>query len=173
MRSAPLLSGNVMKIFRFRDRLAGGALYSGRWGRPASCSYLYSRKWRDQWFRAVCLVFCTVHNKLSFIPFVSLQVCLAFGALILFAGLIVLLVGYTTPARIEAFGEDDLLFVDRYRDNRSKWEHRSAELTGIRVQAGYCQILGPNTHILENLYFNKTEQSGYWNFKVPFLFDLD
>ncbi|TNN79937.1 Neurensin-1 [Liparis tanakae] len=28
-RSAPLLSGNVMKIFRFRDRLAGGALYSG------------------------------------------------------------------------------------------------------------------------------------------------
>lgn len=43
MRSAPLLSGNVMKIFRFRDRLAGGALYSGRWGRPASCSYLYCR----------------------------------------------------------------------------------------------------------------------------------
>lgn len=30
MRSAQLLSGNVMKIFRFRDRLAGGALYSGR-----------------------------------------------------------------------------------------------------------------------------------------------
>ena len=29
-RSARLLSGNVMKIFRFRDRLAGGALYSGR-----------------------------------------------------------------------------------------------------------------------------------------------
>lgn len=41
------------------------------------------------------------------------QVCLTFGALILFAGLIVILVGYTTPARIEAFGEDDLLFVDR------------------------------------------------------------
>lgn len=30
MRNAQLLSGNVMKIFRFRDRLAGGALYSGR-----------------------------------------------------------------------------------------------------------------------------------------------
>uniref|UniRef100_A0A8C6US32 Neurensin 1 n=1 Tax=Neogobius melanostomus TaxID=47308 RepID=A0A8C6US32_9GOBI len=32
------------------------------------------------------------------------QVCLVFGSLVLFAGLIVVLVGYTTPARIEAFG---------------------------------------------------------------------
>lgn len=32
MRSAQLPSGNAMKIFRFRDRLAGGALYSGRSG---------------------------------------------------------------------------------------------------------------------------------------------
>lgn len=42
------------------------------------------------------------------------KVCLAFGALVLFAGLIVVLVGYATPARIEAFGEDDLLFVDSH-----------------------------------------------------------
>ncbi|XP_068616633.1 neurensin-1 [Brachionichthys hirsutus] len=42
------------------------------------------------------------------------KVSLAFGALILFAGLIVVLVGYATPARIEAFGEDDLLFVDSH-----------------------------------------------------------
>ncbi|KAM4633259.1 neurensin-1 [Polymixia lowei] len=42
------------------------------------------------------------------------KVCLAFGTLILFAGLVVLLVGYATPARIEAFGEDDLLFVDSH-----------------------------------------------------------
>lgn len=34
MRSAQLQSGNVTKIFRFRDRLAGGALYSGRWSKP-------------------------------------------------------------------------------------------------------------------------------------------
>ncbi|XP_072316911.1 neurensin-1 [Eucyclogobius newberryi] len=40
------------------------------------------------------------------------KVCLAFGALVLFAGFIVVLVGYATPVRIEAFGEDDLLFVD-------------------------------------------------------------
>ncbi|XP_005744679.1 neurensin-1 [Pundamilia nyererei] len=42
------------------------------------------------------------------------KVCLAFGTLILFAGLIVVLVGYATPAKIEAFGEDDLLFVDSH-----------------------------------------------------------
>ncbi|XP_077432687.1 neurensin-1 [Vanacampus margaritifer] len=40
------------------------------------------------------------------------KVCLAFGTIILFAGLIVIIVGYATPARIEAFGEKDLLFVD-------------------------------------------------------------
>lgn len=40
MRSAQHQSGNVMKIFRFRDRLAGGALYSGRWGEPSARSYL-------------------------------------------------------------------------------------------------------------------------------------
>ncbi|XP_030639231.1 neurensin-1 [Chanos chanos] len=40
------------------------------------------------------------------------KVCLALGALILVAGLSVLLVGYATPPRIEAFGEDELLFVD-------------------------------------------------------------
>lgn len=40
MRSAQHQSGNVMKIFRFRDRLAGGALYSGRWGEPSATSYL-------------------------------------------------------------------------------------------------------------------------------------
>uniref|UniRef100_H2LJX4 Neurensin 1 n=1 Tax=Oryzias latipes TaxID=8090 RepID=H2LJX4_ORYLA len=42
------------------------------------------------------------------------KVCLAFGTLILFAGLIVLLVGYVTPTRIEAFGEHDLLFIDSH-----------------------------------------------------------
>ncbi|XP_034554202.1 neurensin-1 [Notolabrus celidotus] len=42
------------------------------------------------------------------------KVCLAFGSLILLVGLIVVLVGYGTPARIEAFGEDDLLFVDSH-----------------------------------------------------------
>lgn len=55
--------------------------------------------------------------SIFWLAFLLLQVCLAFGTLILFAGLIVVLVGYATPAKIEAFGEDDLLFVDRYRNS--------------------------------------------------------
>ncbi|MEQ2198085.1 Neurensin-1 [Xenoophorus captivus] len=43
------------------------------------------------------------------------KVCLTFGTLILITGLIVVLVGYATPTKTEAFGEDDLLFVDRYK----------------------------------------------------------
>uniref|UniRef100_A0A3P9P366 Neurensin 1 n=1 Tax=Poecilia reticulata TaxID=8081 RepID=A0A3P9P366_POERE len=42
------------------------------------------------------------------------KVCLTFGTLILVTGLIVVLVGYATPTMTEAFGEDDLLFVDSY-----------------------------------------------------------
>ncbi|XP_046893867.1 neurensin-1 [Hypomesus transpacificus] len=42
------------------------------------------------------------------------KVCLAFGTLILVAGLVMLLVGYVTPAKIEAFGEEELLFVDSH-----------------------------------------------------------
>lgn len=52
-------------------------------------------------------------SQLNHFLFPHLQVCLVFGSLILVVGLIVVLVGYGTPARIEAFGEDDLLFVDR------------------------------------------------------------
>ncbi|KAM9403931.1 neurensin-1 isoform 1-T6 [Salvelinus alpinus] len=49
------------------------------------------------------------------------KVCLALGTLILVTGLIVLLVGYSTPTKIEAFGEDELLFVDSHavRFNRA------------------------------------------------------
>ncbi|KAJ8353667.1 hypothetical protein SKAU_G00212340 [Synaphobranchus kaupii] len=41
------------------------------------------------------------------------KVCLAFGALILIVGLTVLTVGFAAPPKIEAFGEEELLFVDR------------------------------------------------------------
>lgn len=49
------------------------------------------------WFESLCLVS---------------QVCVAVGAVILISGLSVLLVGYATPPRLEAFGQDELLFVD-------------------------------------------------------------
>ncbi|XP_076863885.1 neurensin 1-like [Brachyhypopomus gauderio] len=41
------------------------------------------------------------------------RVPLALGALVLAAGLVVLVVGLVVPSRIEAFGEGELLFVDR------------------------------------------------------------
>lgn len=84
--------------------------------------------------------FCTEQNSLSFILQLLFylflgQVCLAFGTLILFAGLIVLLVGYATPTRFETFGEDDLLFVDRYRNNnRSLFGPRPLFHVYIRVR---------------------------------------
>ncbi|MBN3299941.1 neurensin-1 [Amia ocellicauda] len=42
------------------------------------------------------------------------KVGLMFGTLFLVIGLIVITVGYTVPPRIEAFGEDELLFVDSH-----------------------------------------------------------
>ncbi|KAJ8334507.1 hypothetical protein SKAU_G00401460 [Synaphobranchus kaupii] len=40
------------------------------------------------------------------------KVSLAFGTLILTAGLVALTVGYAVPSKIEAFGEGELVFVD-------------------------------------------------------------
>ncbi|KAJ8013356.1 hypothetical protein DPEC_G00052410 [Dallia pectoralis] len=42
------------------------------------------------------------------------KVCLALGALILVTGLVVLATGYATTPKMEAFGEDELLFVDSH-----------------------------------------------------------
>lgn len=42
----------------------------------------------------------------------SFQVGLITGSVILLVGLIVIVVGYTVPSKIEAFGEDEMLFVD-------------------------------------------------------------
>ncbi|XP_055076711.2 neurensin 1-like [Misgurnus anguillicaudatus] len=49
------------------------------------------------------------------------KVALALGAALLVVGLVVMTVGYAIPTRIEAFGEGELLFVDRQamRYNRS------------------------------------------------------
>ncbi|XP_016426883.1 neurensin-1-like [Sinocyclocheilus rhinocerous] len=49
------------------------------------------------------------------------KVSLAVGVVLLSVGLVVMTVGYSIPTRIEAFGEGELLFVDRQamRHNRS------------------------------------------------------
>lgn len=42
------------------------------------------------------------------------QISLAIGTILLSVGLVVLAVGFVAPTRIEAFGEGELLFVDRH-----------------------------------------------------------
>ena len=61
------------------------------------------------------------------------------------AGLIALLVGYATPARIEAFGADDLLFVDRYRtENWVRYTHSTPDpvwFTSISGRSGFYTVV--------------------------------
>lgn len=66
MRSAQLQSGNVTKIFRFRDRLAGGALYSGRWSKPFPTLHMLRLSTMSR-SSCVVLVRCFAeHNQLPF-----------------------------------------------------------------------------------------------------------
>ncbi|KAG9355735.1 hypothetical protein JZ751_000573 [Albula glossodonta] len=60
------------------------------------------------------------------------KVSLAFGVLILTAGLMALTVGYAVPSRIEAFGEGELVFVDSHavRFNRGL---QLSKLTGAAL----------------------------------------
>lgn len=62
-----------------------------------------------------------ISHHISIIALSYSQVTLALGAVLLTVGLVVMTVGYAIPTRIEAFGEGELLFVDRQamRYNRS------------------------------------------------------
>ncbi|KAM9434590.1 neurensin 1-like isoform 1-T2 [Clarias gariepinus] len=57
------------------------------------------------------------------------KISLAFGAFLLAMGLVVLAVGFAVPTRIEAFGEGELLFVDRH-------SMRYNQVLSMCVQAG-------------------------------------
>ncbi|KAK2864663.1 hypothetical protein Q7C36_003817 [Tachysurus vachellii] len=57
------------------------------------------------------------------------KVSLAVGTVLLAMGLVVLAVGFAVPTRIEAFGEGDLLFVDRH-------SMRHNQALNMCVQAG-------------------------------------
>lgn len=56
----------------------------------------------------------------------SLEVSLALGLLILTAGIASLSVGYSTPHKIESFGEGDLFFVDAQAVSFNRGLHLSA-----------------------------------------------
>ncbi|KAJ8395259.1 hypothetical protein AAFF_G00034610 [Aldrovandia affinis] len=53
------------------------------------------------------------------------KVSLAFGTLILITGLIALTVGYAVPSKIEAFGEEELVFVDSHAVRFNRGLHLS------------------------------------------------
>ncbi|XP_048881971.1 neurensin-1 [Brienomyrus brachyistius] len=62
------------------------------------------------------------------------KVFLALGILILITGLTMLTVGYVTTPRIEAFGEDDLLFVD----SRAASFNRALEVCKLAGAIVFC-----------------------------------
>uniref|UniRef100_A0A8C5G9T9 Neurensin-1-like n=1 Tax=Gouania willdenowi TaxID=441366 RepID=A0A8C5G9T9_GOUWI len=67
------------------------------------------------------------------------KVSLALGLLILTAGVTTLSVGYSTPHKIESFGEGDLFFVDSQAINFNKGLHLST-LGGIGLSCLGCAL---------------------------------
>ncbi|KAM9386156.1 neurensin 1-like [Pholidichthys leucotaenia] len=60
------------------------------------------------------------------------KVSLALGLLILTGGIVTLSIGYSTPPKIESFGEGDLFFVDEQAISFNRGLHLSA-MAGIRL----------------------------------------
>ncbi|XP_030644376.1 neurensin 1-like [Chanos chanos] len=81
------------------------------------------------------------------------KVSLAFGAVVLLVGLVVLTVGYAIPTRIEAFGEGELLFVDRQAMRFNQGLHLSVmagtgmlSLGGLLMAGGLLMSAFCRTH---------------------------
>ncbi|KAG9279647.1 neurensin 1-like [Astyanax mexicanus] len=71
------------------------------------------------------------------------KVSLAFGAVVLAVGLVVLTVGFAIPSRIEAFGEGELLFVDRQAVQYNQGLHMCVQAgTGMLSLGGLLMAAG-------------------------------
>ncbi|KAL7829345.1 hypothetical protein AOLI_G00302300 [Acnodon oligacanthus] len=71
------------------------------------------------------------------------KVSLAFGAVVLAVGLVVLTVGFAVPSRIEAFGEGELLFVDRQAVQHNQGLHMCVQAgTGMLSLGGLLMAAG-------------------------------
>lgn len=71
------------------------------------------------------------------------KVSLAFGAVVLAVGLVVLIVGFAIPSRIEAFGEGELLFVDRQAVQYNQGLHMCVQAgTGMLSLGGLLMAAG-------------------------------
>lgn len=111
----------------------------------------------------------------------SLQLSLALGLLILTAGIASLSVGYTTPHKIESFGEGDLFFVDTQAVSFNRGLHLSTQAgIGLSCLGSALAAMGvvvwilPRANLKERLFQRPGEgerrgESGLkWRgFRVP------
>ncbi|CAN9503761.1 unnamed protein product [Ophioblennius macclurei] len=92
------------------------------------------------------------------------KVSLALGLLILTAGVATLSVGYSTPHRIESFGEGDLFFVDSQAVSFNRGLHASAAAgiglsclgSALTAMAAVAWIL-PRSKLKERLFYRPGE----------------
>ncbi|KAM6964660.1 neurensin-1-like [Tautogolabrus adspersus] len=109
------------------------------------------------------------------------KVSLALGLLILTAGIASLSVGYSTPHRIESFGEGDMFFVDTQAIGFNRGLHLSTAagiwLTcfGSALAAiGVVVWILPRSNLKERLFYRpgageqtRKSVSNWWGFRVP------
>ncbi|KAM4629934.1 neurensin-1-like [Polymixia lowei] len=103
------------------------------------------------------------------------KVSLALGLLILTAGITSLSVGYSTPQRIESFGEGDLLFIDTQAISFNRGLHLSVA-AGIALSClgaslalvGVVLWLFPRANLKEKLFHRDggKERRGEWGNKA-------
>lgn len=98
------------------------------------------------------------------VPLSSLQVSLALGLLILTAGIASLSVSYSTPHKIEAFGEGDLFFVDAQAASFNRGLHFSVTAgIGLSCLGSALAAMGvvvwilPRANLKERLFHRPVE----------------
>ncbi|KAM3596945.1 uncharacterized protein V6R79_023192 [Siganus canaliculatus] len=96
------------------------------------------------------------------------KVSLALGLLILTAGITTLSVGYSTPHKIESFGEGDLFFVDTQAISFNRGLHVSAGagiglscLGSVLVAAGVVVWILPRAKFKDRLFHRPGEGRGW------------
>ncbi|XP_054461367.1 neurensin 1-like [Anoplopoma fimbria] len=93
------------------------------------------------------------------------KVYLALGLLILTAGVAILSVGYSTPHRIESFGEGDLFFVDTQAVSFNRGLHLSTAVgIGLSCLGSAMAVMGvvvmilPRANLKERLFHRPGER---------------
>ncbi|XP_020510973.2 neurensin 1-like [Labrus bergylta] len=109
------------------------------------------------------------------------KVSLALGLLILTAGVASLSVCYTTPHRIESFGEGEMFFVDTQAISFNRGLHLSTAagiwltcLGSALAAIGVVVWTFPRSNLKERLFYRpgageqtRKSRSNWWGFRVP------